>query len=352
LSGYGGTVVFDPSKLSQESKRLLQQAEILITEPHVLAKLLLLLKKEEKENESSSSPSSSHPLLLSNLKWCQSTYAGVDPVITAIQNHDTTPLSLPPFVLTRFAGVFGPPMAEWCLGRIIAHERNFAASHQDQHDRQWRASASSSSSSRQMEYRYLSELTLTVLGATGDIGQCICQMAKAMGMHKVVGYSSSSSRQRSSSSNSDTTTTTTTICDEYTNDLADALRQADYVVSVLPSTPATRGLLSLETLRAAANKKKKSPVLINVGRGDLITTDTLLTALQEEHLSAAILDVMEQEPLPSDSPLWTHPQVVISPHVSALTRGKDVPKLVLEQLERYQHDPTSLRYVVDWNKGY
>jgi hypothetical protein len=138
LSGYGGTVVFDPSKLSQESKRLLQQAEILITEPHVLAKLLLLLKKEEKENENESS--SPYPLL-SNLKWCQSTYAGVDPVMMAIQNNDTTstsPSSPPSFVLTRFAGVFGPPMAEWCLGRIIAHERNFAASHQDQHDRQWR----------------------------------------------------------------------------------------------------------------------------------------------------------------------------------------------------------------------
>ena len=96
----------------------------------------------------------------------------------------------------------------------------------------------------------------------------------------------------------------------------------------------------------------KSPVFINVGRGDLISTDTILQALDANHLRAAILDVTEEEPLPPDNPLWTHPKVTISPHVSALTRGKDVPQLVLEQYKRYQQDPSTLLYQVDWDKGY
>ncbi|KAG7342625.1 D-isomer specific 2-hydroxyacid dehydrogenase, NAD binding domain containing protein [Nitzschia inconspicua] len=324
LSGYGGTVVFDPSNLSEESKRKLRRAEILITEPHVLAKLLL---------QSSSSSES----LLKNLKWCQSTYAGVDPLFVVKETLQSMQQWPPAFVLTRFAGVFGPSMAEYTLGRIIAHERHFAASHNDQLQRQWAASK------QILQYRYLSELTLTVLGATGDIGRCICHSAKAMGM-TVVAYTRSDTQEG--------------ICDLYTSNLTVALQQADYIVSVLPSTHETRGLLSLETIQVANRSNGgKSPVLINVGRGDLISTDTVMQALQQQHLSGAILDVLEQEPLPVDSPLWTHPNVTISPHVSALTRGKDVPKLILEQYQRYlqdqdQDDKSSLRYIVDWNKGY
>jgi phosphoglycerate dehydrogenase-like enzyme len=321
--------------LSETSIQWLQEAEILITEPHLLAQLLLW----QQENN--------HKLLV-NLKWCQSTYAGVDPIFriqeqlerkskTATTTTTTNSIpssssssSWPPsFILTRFAGVFGRPMAEWCIGRIIERERNFVASHQDQSNRHWAATRSQIS-----QYRYLSELTLAVLGATGDIGKCICQAAQALEM-TVVKYSSQGRENAT------------------TNNLAMALQQADYIVSVLPSTPQTRGLLTLAALQVANPQQGgKSPVLINVGRGDLISTSTLLQAIHQKHLSGAILDVTEQEPLPPDSPLWIHPQVIISPHVSALTRGRDVPQLILQQLYRYQQDPNSLHYMVDWNRGY
>lgn len=104
-------------------------------------------------------------------------------------------------------------------------------------------------------------------------------------------------------------------------------------MSVLPSTVGTRHLLSLETFECAnASNGEKSPVFGNVGRRDVVTDSaTIVTALDQNHISAAILDAFEHEPLPPSNPLWTHPKVTISPHVSGLTRGQDVPNLVVDQ---------------------
>lgn len=309
LSGYGGTVEFDVSKLQESTKTQLREAEILITEPSALVDMLSF-------DES----------LLPNLKWCQSTYAGVDPLFKANLQF---PL---PFTLTRFAGVFGPPIAEWCLARIIGHERGFAASRKDQDGHQaW------AKSTEILEYRYLCDLTLSILGC-GDIGLCIAKTAKAFGM-TVVGFSTAAK--------SDEPT-----LDRSISDLNEALRAGDYVVSALPSTNNTRGMLTLDVF-SAANKENggKSPVFLNVGRGDVTNTGILLEALRDKHISGAILDVFEVEPLPESNPLWKHPKVTISPHVSGLTRAQDVPKLVAEQYKRYCHGK-ELMYMVDWEKTY
>jgi phosphoglycerate dehydrogenase-like enzyme len=310
LQGYGGTIEFDASQLQPITQRQLQSAEILITEPAVLVKLLQNME-------------------LPKLKWCQSTYAGVDPLFTAAN------LELPlPFTLTRFAGVFGPPMAEWCLARIIGHERKFYLTRKDQDVQKW--AGGSGCSKEILNYRYLSDLTLTILGC-GDIGLTIARAAKAFGM-RVVGYARSVKHDPA--------------LDESITCLNTALKQADYIVSVLPSTSDTRGLLTLEALSAANPADGgKSPVFLNVGRGDVIDSVTLSHALNQGHLSAAILDVFEQEPLPADNPLWKHPNVTISPHVSGLTRAQDVPNLVLENYQRYV-DGRALKYVVDWNQTY
>jgi phosphoglycerate dehydrogenase-like enzyme len=299
---------FDPSSLLDSTRDALSRAEILITEPAILAKLL-----------------QDDPGCLPRLEWCQSTFAGVDPLFRA---NLKLPLS---FRLTRFAGVFGPPIAEWCLARIIGHERKFAESAVDQQHKQWGTSVK--------KYRYLSDLTLTILGC-GDIGHCIAKAAKAFGM-KVIGYVR---RNRDSSQDSG--------IDEYTIDLPTAIRQADYIVSVLPSTSETRGLLSGETLATARSTAGgKSPVLINVGRGDVIGEASLIHALDEGYISAAILDVFEKEPLPVDSALWDRSDVAISPHVSGITQAKDVPPVFLENYQRFVNGK-DLLFQVDWSKGY
>ena len=307
LSGYGGTVEFDPSSLNPETVDTLKQAVILISEPSVVAQLL--------EHDANA---------LSSLQWCQSTYAGVDPIFNSSISF---PLS---WKLTRFAGCFGPPISEWALARIISHERNFAASSKDQLNKSWAGSKESI-----LEYRYLSSLTLAILGC-GDIGRCIAKGAKAFGM-KTIGYGRTARE----------TNDKLECIDVYTTKLTDSFQSADYIVSVLPSTPETRGLLNDDALLRA----EKCPVFLNVGRGDVISEASLLQALEKKWLSAAILDVFEIEPLPEESKLWNRHDVTISPHVSGLTQGKDVPKVFLENYERWKAGK-ELLYVVDWMKGY
>ena len=196
LGGYGGTVDFEPSKLTDETRAALSQAEILISEPAVVASIL---------NHNISA--------LQSLKWCQSTYAGVDPLFSL--SDDGIPL-IPrqPWILTRFAGCFGPPIAEWCMARIIEYERSFSASTKDQRNKDWAGSLE-----QVTNYRYLSFLTLTVLGC-GDIGRSIAKAASVFGM-RVVGYGKTPRIARDIG------------VDHYTTDLTEALQAGDYIVSVL-----------------------------------------------------------------------------------------------------------------------
>jgi phosphoglycerate dehydrogenase-like enzyme len=312
LNGCRGALNFDPSLLADETKHALQRAEILIAEPAVIAKLL--------EHDAS---------VLSSLQWCQSTYAGVDPLF---KSNLSFPL---PWKLTRFAGCFGPPIAEWCVARIIGHERGFASSTEDQRKKSWAGSKDAV-----LNYSYLSSLTLSVLGC-GDIGRCIAKAAKTFGM-KTIGY-----------------VKTDRIPDgtiegiyEYTTNVSEAIKEADYILSVLPSTSDTRGLLNGNAfLPGSESQGGKCPVFINVGRGDVIDEKSLLNALNQQWLSAAILDVFEIEPLPEESQLWNRPDVVISPHVSGLTHGDDIPKVFLDNYKRFT-EGRELNHLVDWDKGH
>lgn len=90
------------------------------------------------------------------------------------------------------------------------------------------------------------------------------------------------------------------------SNLPDLLHNCDYIISVLPSTPGTTGLLNEDMLKHCAQKQ---PVFINIGRGTVIKEKDLVNALSRGWLSAAILDVFETEPLPVSSVLWTMPQV-------------------------------------------
>lgn len=83
----------------------------------------------------------------------------------------------------------------------------------------------------------------------------------------------------------------------------------------------------------------------------MIDEKSLLNALNQQWLSAAILDVFEIEPLPEESQLWNRLDVVISPHVSGLTHGDDIPKVFLDNYKRFT-EGRELNHLVDWDKGY
>ena len=93
-----------------------------------------------------------------------------------------------------------------------------------------------------------------------------------------------------------------------TDRLTDLLKNCDYVINVLPSTEATRGLLNGDIL---ANCSDKKSVFVNIGRGSIINETDLVKALKNNWISGAILDVFEEEPLSRDSKLWKLPQVIL-----------------------------------------
>lgn len=130
-------------------------------------------------------------------------------------------------------------------------------------------------------------------------------------------------------------------------DLAEVLSASDAVVCLLPLTAATRGILDA----AAFAKIRAGGCVINLARGAHVVLPDLLAALDSGHLAHAYLDVFETEPLPAASPLWTHPQVTVTPHVAALTEPRTaVPKIAdnVNRVRRGEAPPN----LVDLALGY
>ena len=132
--------------------------------------------------------------------------------------------------------------------------------------------------------------------------------------------------------------------------MKEVLPQADFVVSVLPSTTATRGFFRDEHFQ----QMKNSAVFLNIGRGDAVSSETVLKALDEGEVSHAVLDVLEQEPLPPDSPLWSHEKVTITPHVSGHSPHY-LPRAVAifeENLKKYLAGETGYVNQIDLDRRY
>jgi glyoxylate/hydroxypyruvate reductase len=130
------------------------------------------------------------------------------------------------------------------------------------------------------------------------------------------------------------------------------LHRTDILVSLLPLTPDTRGILNRD-LFSKLNRKSPlgAPVLINAGRGGLQNEADILACLDDGTLGAASLDVFAQEPLPADSPFWTHPRVVLTPHNAADTDADEISKYVAQQIANYEAGG-ALENVVDRKRGY
>uniref|UniRef100_K3WWW0 D-isomer specific 2-hydroxyacid dehydrogenase NAD-binding domain-containing protein n=1 Tax=Globisporangium ultimum (strain ATCC 200006 / CBS 805.95 / DAOM BR144) TaxID=431595 RepID=K3WWW0_GLOUD len=174
----------------------------------------------------------------------------------------------------------------------------------------------------------------------GAIGQAIGQLLKAAGF-QITGF-----KRRPAEEESDTLLKS--CANRILNDLEDVLRTSDFIVSILLSTSATKYLLTEEKIAVCADKK---PVFTNVGRGDVISEQTLLRALDRGYFSKIVLDIFEKEPLPQDSALWTHPGVHLTPHISARCFIDDVADVFFDNLNLFLADKP-MNYVMDWVSGY
>ena len=129
--------------------------------------------------------------------------------------------------------------------------------------------------------------------------------------------------------------------------LDEMLTHIDYLVCLLPLTNATKGIIN-QTLLA---KLSPHAVIINVARGQHVIEQDLLTALNNESLRAATLDVFDQEPLKSDHPYWRHPKITLTPHCAALSDLNSVINQIVENIERL-NEGRKLNNLIDRTKGY
>jgi len=135
-------------------------------------------------------------------------------------------------------------------------------------------------------------------------------------------------------------------CHAGSDELPAVVGEADYIVSVLPTTAETRGLYDAG-LFAHFNPQA---IFINVGRGDQVVEPDLVDALDAGRLAGAVLDVMCEEPLPADSPLWLHSKVQLTPHVSGYHLGDAVADIAENYRRLHSGDP--LLHLIDRQRGY
>jgi glyoxylate/hydroxypyruvate reductase A len=130
------------------------------------------------------------------------------------------------------------------------------------------------------------------------------------------------------------------------------LARTDILVCLLPLTPATKGILNRRAFaQLARDGVLGGPIVINAGRGGLQVESDLLAALDDDTLAAATLDVFATEPLPVDSPLWSHPKVTVSPHNAADTDPDAISVYVAAQIACHERGEP-LQNVVDRRLGY
>jgi phosphoglycerate dehydrogenase-like enzyme len=265
-----------------------------------------------------------------NLRWQHTPSAGV--------NHILTPDYLQrDIVLTNSAGIHAVPISEFVLGYILSYAKLFPKLQQLQSQHFWNREWDEDPHSWEQDYPFqeLLDATLLIIGA-GNIGQAIAQRASAFGM-RVWGVR----RHPQLTPGFEQVVAI--------NEWRSLLPEAKYIVVATPLTVETKGLID----QAALRSMRSDAYFINIARGAVVDEVALLQALTEGWIAGAALDTFITEPLPSDSPFWSLPNVFVTPHCSALSPHlvKRIVELFLDNVNRYRTGQP-LRNVVDKQGGY
>ena len=273
------------------------------------------------------------------LRWLQLWSAGADWLLEA-----DFPAGL---TVTNASGVHAASVPEHAFALLLALGRNLPQLVHAQRRAEWlryRPDATATDggtlgdpgSFSAFDLFELDGKTMLLLG-TGAIGSRIGQIAQAFRM-RVVGVRHDPSKEAAG-------------VDEMVgvDEILARLPNADVVMMTLPATSETRGLLG----REAFAQMKPTAVLVNVGRGEVVDESALTDALRDGRLAGAGLDVFEEEPLSKESPLWSMPNVIVSPHAAGRTPQYDrrALALFLDNLRRFLSGG-ALRNVVDLERGY
>lgn len=234
--------------------------------------------------------------LAKRLKWIQTTSTGVGQAVQAF-GLDTSDI-----VITTARGVHAGPLAEFAFMALLAYWRGLAHLQAEQQQRRWTRYCGDEVAGRR----------IVIVGA-GDLARGIAQRARAFELHlTAIGRTAGKGRSHDG------------LFDEITSrdGLHTALAQADATIVTVPHTTETERMID----GAAFAAMKKGSAFVNIARGQVVDEPALIEALRCGHLGFAALDVATVEPLPQDSPLWTLPSVLISPH-SASTVASENAKI-------------------------
>jgi len=252
------------------------------------------------------------------LRWAQAMTAGVE-------GWCALPDLPPNLTLTCARGTHRESMPENIIGALFYVAKPYAAAVANQKHSRWVHSVA----------QPLTGKTLGILGL-GAIGQDVARIAAVLGM-RVIG-----TRRRP----------------EPMRDVAEVLpaertpevlAQSDFLLLLLPATPATDNFINAERL----GMMKPGAWLLNFGRGHLIKDDDLIAAVKANKIAGAMLDVYRQEPLPPEHPFWTTEGIIVLPHIGGPHPQRDsiVARLFVDNLGRFLDDKP-LKEIVDRKAGY
>lgn len=247
--------------------------------------------------------------------------AGVDAVLTDE--------SMPPVPLVRIVNTdLTKRMTEYVTLHVLLHHRRLPMLLEAQRDKAWRA-----------EDQWAAKAVRVGIMGMGELGRDAAEVLVRLGF-RVSGWSRSTKH----------VTGVTTYSGQA--ELPAFLNATDILVALIPLTPETRGILNRKLFRQLARDGVLSaPVLINAGRGGLQSETDILTCLDDGTLGAATLDVFESEPLSSASPLWSHPNVIVTPHNAADSDADEIAAAVAAQILAYERGEP-LKNVIDRTVGY
>ncbi len=214
-------------------------------------------------------------------------------------------------------------MVEYVTHAVLGIHRQSRLYAAQQRQQQWRA----------QRVNTAADTRIGVLGL-GMLGQAVLQQLRNFGF-PCAGWSRSAH------------TLEGIECHSGSVGLADFLARTDILICLLPLTDDTRGILN----QALFQQLPVGASLINVGRGGHLVEADLLATLANGHLAGAVLDVCENEPMPPGHPFWSHPEIVLTPHIASATRPAGAVDLVLDNIRRHQSG-LPLTGLVDRQRGY